>query len=184
MTDPGPEVGAFAVVRTGTAWSTQAIRRAQWAADALQGRWHHGLPPWDHVVVVSSVTPFLVVEAVPNGAREVRWNYQRNPHLWSTGRVKTSPDAALAARRYADAHIGYAWEDYAAIALHALRIPAPGLRAYIRSTGHMICSQLVDRCELDAGVHLFSDGRWEGYATPFDLADLILAGGTCDLRKR
>ncbi len=30
----------------------------------------------------------------------------------------------------------------------------------------MICSQLVDQSYQDAGVHLFSDGRWSGYVTP------------------
>ena len=37
----------------------------------------------------------------------------------------------------------------------------------------MICSQLVDYCYLMAGVHLFNDGRWPGYVTPEDLANVI-----------
>jgi hypothetical protein len=37
----------------------------------------------------------------------------------------------------------------------------------------MICSQLVDQCYQDAGVHLFADGRWPGDVTPADLYRLI-----------
>ena len=47
----------------------------------------------------------------------------------------------------------------------------------MRSTKHVIGSQLVDRAELDAGIHLFADHRKRGYVRPSDLADLILEIG-------
>ncbi|MFJ9567446.1 hypothetical protein ACIRQQ_46390 [Streptomyces fuscichromogenes] len=67
----------------------------------------------------------------------------------------------------------YCFADNAALATHGLHIPAPGLRTFVASTGHMICSQLVDRAYLDAHVHLFGDGRWEGYVTSMALYGLL-----------
>lgn len=117
-----------------------------------------------------------VTEVEPGGARSVPLSAARyGDTLWSTGRIPlTGTQRAaicLAARFYIG--VGYSWLDYVAIAGHRLRIPAPGLQSYIASTKHQICSQLVDQCYADAGVHLFSDGRWPGYVTPADLAAVI-----------
>jgi hypothetical protein len=80
---------------------------------------------------------------------------------------------AAAAARYGPtaAHrgVGYSFLDYDAIAAHRLHLPVPGLRAYIGSTGHLICSQLCDQAYADVGAHLYADGRWPGYVTPLDL---------------
>ncbi|MEU9124014.1 hypothetical protein AB0C96_29820 [Streptomyces sp. NPDC048506] len=72
-----------------------------------------------------------------------------------------------AATRYVG--VPYSFLDYLAIATHRFRVPVPGLRRYVASTRHMICSQLVDQCYQDAGVHLFADHRWPGYVTPLAL---------------
>ena len=69
----------------------------------------------------------------------------------------------------------YSWADYGALALHTLRIPAPGLKAYIAAGGHQICSQYTDAAYAANGVRLFDDGRWPGYCTPGDLADMLQA---------
>lgn len=76
-----------------------------------------------------------------------------------------------------DAAIGllgtpYSFADYASLALRRLHVPAPHLRAFIRSSGHMICSQLADRAASLGGWHLFDDGRWPGDVTPGDLYQL------------
>ncbi|MFD0528968.1 hypothetical protein ACFQ1I_21760 [Kitasatospora arboriphila] len=72
--------------------------------------------------------------------------------------------------------VPYSAADYFALGAHRLRLPVgPLIKGYVASSRHMICSQLVDQCYLDAGVHLFSDGRWPGYVTPADLAKLLLA---------
>lgn len=98
--------------------------------------------------------------------------------LWSAGLLDPTPaqrDAICAAARgYVTARTGYSFLDYAAIAAHRFHIPVPGLRRYIASTHRMICSQLVDQCWQDAGYRLFSDGRWPGYVSPFDLGQLLL----------
>jgi len=67
----------------------------------------------------------------------------------------------------------YSSLDYAALVTHRLHIPVPGLREYIATSDHMICSQLVDYVYMKAGVNLFTDNRWPGYVTPGDLANLI-----------
>lgn len=69
--------------------------------------------------------------------------------------------------------VPYSFLDYLALAARRFRLPVPWLRRYIESTGHMICSQLADRAYLDAGVHLFDDGRWPGYVTPMALANAL-----------
>jgi len=120
-----------------------------------------------------------VVQAEPGGAvASPLGGYGKI--VWSTGRIALTPAqrtaiCAAAMRCTSPRPVGYSWLDYLAIALHHLRVPAPGLRRYIGDTRHMICSQLVDQCYADAGVHLFADGRWPGYVTPADLAGLLEA---------
>jgi hypothetical protein len=97
--------------------------------------------------------------------------------LWSSGKIKLTDDQrrAIVAQALACKGIPYSAADYFALAAHRLHIPAPQLKDYISTSQHMICSQLVDWCYLNSGVHLFSDGRWVGYVTPADLAGLINA---------
>jgi hypothetical protein len=172
MTAPGD----FAVVCTGDRYS-RPIRAAQWANDVGKpgAPWFPPrMPTYDHAVICTGVHEdgtVMIVEAGPGGAKENRWHYQHRPHLWSTGRVQTSPGAAEEARYLIGT--GYSYADYAAIAAHRLGLRNRELRAYIRATGHLICSQLVDLAELLAGCHLFDDGRAEGYVDPMDLARLI-----------
>jgi hypothetical protein len=147
--------------------ASELIRIGEW----LNG---DGFHDYEHAAVVTGVHPLTIVEAKPSGAAEVPYRYEGRNIIWSTGTVEP-PDreAVVAAARH---YIGtpYSFLDYLALALHRLHIPAPGLRSDIASTGRMICSQLVDRCELHGGLHLFTDGRWPGYVTPAALADLLL----------
>jgi hypothetical protein len=140
------------------------------------GEWLNGegFHDYDHAAVVTGVDPLTIVEAEFHGAAEAPYHYFGDDTLWSTGLLEPPDRDAVvaAARRYIGT--GYSFLDYLALATHRLHIPAPGLRSYIQSTGHMICSQLVDRCELDGGLHLFTDGRWPGYVTPASLADMLL----------
>lgn len=69
----------------------------------------------------------------------------------------------------------YSVADYFALAAHRLHIPAPHLKRYVRSSGHMICSQLADAAAAEGGWHLFEDGRWPGDVTPGDLYRLYQA---------
>lgn len=165
-----PQPGDFCVVQTDTRL-TVLIE----TAEALSGG---GYTEFDHAVICSRVDSngnVWVVEAMPSGAEENSWHYASHVHLWSTGRVQTTSAAATAALKYVGTP--YSWLDYLAIAVHRWHIPFPGLKNFVADSRRMICSQLVDRAECDAGVHLFSDGRWPGYVRPSDLADLILTSG-------
>lgn len=96
--------------------------------------------------------------------------------LWSSGLIPlTQPQRdGIVAWAVAHEHTPYSVIGYLAIAAHGLRLPVPGLRDYISSHGHMLCSQLVDADYAANGVHLYDDGRWPGYVDPLMLADLLL----------
>jgi uncharacterized protein YycO len=120
-----------------------------------------------------------IVEAQPGGARIAPLSVN-DGGLWSTGLINlTSEERTLivsAGYEYAERRVGYSEADYFAIAAYKFKIGilVPGLKKYVGSSGHMICSQLVDQCYSDAGVELFDDKRWPGYVTPGDLADLLV----------
>jgi len=161
-----PRPGDFAVVDT----RRRTMRRVRLARALSRG----GFTMFDHAVICSRVRrdgTVYIVEALPAGARENLWHYDDHDHLWSTGVVKTSTKAGKAALRYVGAP--YSWLDYAALSAHTWHLWVPGLKHYVASGKHLLSSQLVDRAEQDAGVHLFSDRRWRGYVRPSDLAELI-----------
>ena len=119
------------------------------------------------------------IEAEPGGARAVTMRQFETPGqltLWSTGRIPLTDKqrSAICVAARGCLGVGYSWLDYAAIGLHSKHLPAPGLRGYIASTHHLICSQLCDQVYADAGVHLFNDNRWPGFVTPAALAARIL----------
>ena len=71
----------------------------------------------------------------------------------------------------------YSWLDYAAIAMAEWRIPGWRLvRGRVETSQRLICSALVDRAYLWAGIELFDDGRLVGDVTPWDLAEYANAG--------
>lgn len=65
----------------------------------------------------------------------------------------------------------YGYLDYLAIGMARL-MHVDTLERYVATTGHMICSQLVDEVYRRAGIDLFPD-RINGDVTPGDLARLI-----------
>jgi uncharacterized protein YycO len=160
-----PGVGDFAVCSSGgNAGKTIAF-----------GEWLCGdqFTQYQHAFIY--VGDGRIIEAAPDGCAE-RFRADHAVELWSTGIIELTDAQRRTIVAYARQYIGvgYSWADYVAIAAHRLQIPFPHLKAYIASTGHQICSQLVDQCYLDAGVHLFCDGRWPGMVTPADLAGLLL----------
>lgn len=172
MTAPQP--GDFAVVSVGgpPGWLIGLGER-------LNGSGASG--DYQHAFIYAGRSPGFgpghdIIQAEPAGAS---WA-ALTPHgktLWSTGKIPLTGPQRVAIVKAAIGYVGtpYSALDYLAIALHHWRIPIPHLKAYIAATGHMICSQLVDQCYADAGVHLFSDNRWPGYVTPADLAQLLEA---------
>jgi hypothetical protein len=118
-----------------------------------------------------------IVEAMPGGAIEVtpdaaylgpEFIWIRPAYRWHQGQ-----NAGVAAWEYI--HTPYSWLDYAAITAHHLHIPAPHLDDYIKTSKHMICSQLVDQALKDAGFHVFTDKRLSQDVTPAALYVGVLA---------
>ena len=165
MTDPQP--GDFCVVSVGG-----PVGALIGLGEKLNG---DAFTQYQHAFVY--IGDMLVVEAEAAGARTRKLTSFRDTGLalWSPGAVTLTQaqrdKICLAARGYLGTP--YGWLDYLAIAAHRFRLPLPGLRGYIARTRSMICSQLVDQCYADAGVHLFADGRWPGYVTPADLATIV-----------
>lgn len=133
-----------------------------------------GFSVYEHAFVY--VGDGQIVEAEPGGARLAGLDeYAGRPVAWSSGKVGLTDVQRAAVVAAARARVGtpYSALDYFAIAAHRFRLPVPGLRKFIASSGHLICSALVDRCFQDAGVQLFNDLRWNGYVTPAALYELI-----------
>lgn len=97
--------------------------------------------------------------------------------LWSSGLVDLTGTQRTGITSWVMARqdVRYGFLDYGALALHAAHLNPPGLRKFIESTGTMICSQYTDAAYLANSVHLFGDGRWQGYVKPGDLAGLLQA---------
>ncbi|MFE1174083.1 hypothetical protein [Streptomyces sp. NPDC058773] len=142
------------------------IRFGQW----LNG---DGFADYEHAFLV--LPDDRLLEAQPGGARIAPLTAYDGAHV-----LYVCPEGLTERRRTAlctaaTAYVGvpYSFLDYLAIAAHRFHLPLPGLRRYVASTRHMICSQLVDQVYQDAGVHLFADGRWPGYVTPMALYGLL-----------
>lgn len=135
------------------------IRFGQW----LNG---DGFADYEHAFVF--IGSGLLIEAEPGGARkaDIR-EYATDTIEWLRCPPEFGPAVAAAAITYPGTP--YSFLDYAAIAAHRVHIPYPQLKAYIASTGHMICSQLADAAAQAGGWHLFTDNRWVGSVTPGDL---------------
>ncbi|MEK2478803.1 MULTISPECIES: hypothetical protein [Streptomyces] len=139
------------------------------------GQWINGdgFADYEHTFLVLPGERLL--EAEPGGARiRPLSEYDGSDVLYVCPKQLTEQQReriCAAADRYVG--VPYSFLDYLAIATHRLHVPVPGLRRYVASSRHMICSQLVDQCYQDADVHLFSDGRWPGYVTPMALYTLL-----------
>jgi len=166
MTEPQP--GDFFVVQVKGIIGF-LIRLGQWLAGCGWSKYQHA-----GIYVGNG----KVVEAEPGGARIADLSeYDGRPIAWSTGLIPLTDWQRNLLVMYAEAEAllktPYSALDYFAIALHRFRIPVPGLRGYIKSSRHMICSQLVDWLYNEVHVKLFVDDRWDGYVTPADLGNLI-----------
>ena len=134
------------------------IRIGQW----LNG---DGFENYEHVFVLDEDE--YIVEARPGGAVRVKMCHSWAETLWIPCPDGLGIHVAIAAR----ALVGtpYSFLDYFAIAAHRLHIPSKRLREYVKSTKHMICSQLADVAAAAGGWRIFKDGRLPQDVTPGDL---------------
>ena len=133
-----------------------------------------GFEIWEHAFVLLPYNQIL--EAEPGGALIRPLHYE--DVYWCTGIWKMVPSklAALptfdlllnnAAEGLKD--IPYSFLDYVALLAHRLKIPVPGLKHFIQTSKHEICSQMCDDFYWRLGVEIFTDDRWPGYVTPGSL---------------
>ncbi|MFJ3950369.1 hypothetical protein SLV14_000582 [Streptomyces sp. Je 1-4] len=139
------------------------------------GQWINGdgFADYQHAFLV--LPDDRLLEAQPGGARIKPLSaYDGSSVLYVCPEGLTEQQrTALCAAATTYVGVPYSFLDYLAIAAHRFHLPLPGLRRYVASTRHMICSQLVDQVYQDAGIHLFADGRWSGYVTPMALYNLL-----------
>lgn len=127
-----------------------------------------------------------ILEAEPGGARIAHISeYEGRPLLvsdapvqvtmrnWEGGRQSWSENAlrqtvVVKARKLVGTP--YSALDYLALAALHLHLPSRWIRQRVESSGHLICSALVDRVYMNAGIHLFDDDRLPGDVLPADLA--------------
>lgn len=136
---------------------------------------------FEHAATVTAVHPgwVTVVEAWQGGARSHVYTeaemcgWVTSSDLYAEMHVTQAQRDIIVACAVAHIGVPYSAADYFAIAAHRFHLPVPGLEDYIKDCGHMICSQLVDHCALAAKVHLFTDGRWEGFVTPGNLGKRV-----------
>ncbi len=155
-----PVPGDFCVVATPgwQAWCIRVITRS----------------PVNHAFMLTETG--RIIEADPGGVREVDLaNYDGMYQVWSP--MDLSPTVRAAIIDHALDHVGdpYSWIDDACIGLADMfgwHVPS-WVRTRLARTDRLMCSQLVDTAYLEAGIHLFSDGRIPGDVAPSDLLLLI-----------
>lgn len=118
-----------------------------------------------------------IVEAQPGGA--VLSDATNYPDaIWSTMPLTDNDRASIAHWATQQIGIPYSWADIAALAFACYGISNRWVNQRIERMDRLICSQLVDKAYMLAGVHLFDDGRLTQSVTPGDLLTLITTHAT------
>lgn len=151
-----PKPGDFMLVAT-PGWQARGIRIVTHS-------------PVNHGVVLIDDTH--IIEADPSGARiNDLAVYDGMPQWWSVRDASDRQRSVIVAAAYS--HVGdpYSWIDDACIGLTdilGVHVP-PYVRERLGRSDRLMCSQLIDRCWFQAGIHLFDDGRLDGDVSPGDL---------------
>lgn len=134
------------------------------------GQWLNGDGFADYEHAVMALSNGDLIEAEPGGARiRSQSEYDGTNIIWSDWPLTDQQRADADREGRALEGTPYSALDYFAIAAKRLHIPIPGLRRYIKSRKHEMCSALVDLISELANIHLFQDHRWEGEVTPLSL---------------
>lgn len=157
--DAAPKTGDLFVV-SGRGWVGAAIRLF------TRSRWTHA------GVVVDD--DGKTVEAWSQGA--VRWHVEPG---YSLIRLPVDEDTRQAIAAAALKLLGtpYGKLDIIYLALLTSGIHFKWLREKVARTDHLICSQLADQACLDAGLHLFTDGRFPQQVSPGAIGELAAKHG-------
>lgn len=148
----------------------RVIRVLQWANN-------DGFEDFEHAFV--ALPGNMIIEAEPGGARIVPLRYGGVRWCEGIAGLLHAAPAEVAMAAQALRGVPYSWADYGALFAHRLHLPVPGLRGYVESSHHLICSQLADLLYQRLGAQIYDDNRWNGYVTPGSLyrRDLQLRKG-------
>ncbi|WP_040828895.1 hypothetical protein [Nocardia jiangxiensis] len=153
-----------------------------WLGQLLAGR----PSKWEHAFLIVDApdgsNTLAVLEAEPGGARltplSEYWDAKKG---WTCAFAypPTTADQQAAIDRLVPKLVGvpYSWLDYISLALLHLHIRPQWVVDRVAGSKGMICSQLVDYVYMQAGVHFFDDGRYEGDVMPSDLDYLARQNG-------
>lgn len=124
----------------------------------------------------------LCIDAKPGGASLGAMSaYDDVAHVWSTGLIPltTAQRSKIVSAGFSYIGVDYSFADYLALFAKRMHAWLPGLNAYVKSSKHMICSQLVAQCYDDAGVVLPTQPAhtFNGDVTPGDLYKVLLQHG-------
>lgn len=139
-------------------------------------QWFNGdRSKWTHVFVV--LHSGMIFEAQPGGARIIPLStYDHRETVFSSPELTQEQRDRIVAEATLLQGTPYSFADYAALFLQRVGLCRGITRTYVRSTGHMICSQAADEVYRRSGVQLFDDGRLPQDVTPGDLAYLFKLG--------
>ena len=160
-----PLMGDFGLVRI-NGDAGRLIRIGQWLN-------RNGFDNYEHAFLY--LGNGMIIEAEPGGARLNELTY--TDVMWSTGHISLTDQqrTRIALVGTGFEHVPYSALDYFALAALRTRMPfTKKLEGYVKTSKHMICSQLVDRAYNLAGVELFKDGRFDGEVTPGALEQRLL----------
>jgi hypothetical protein len=163
-----PRPGDIGLVTMGGA-SGRLIRLGQW----LNG---DGFENYEHAFVCTDETgpggKLMIVEAQPHGAVFRELHYAPDTVHWCTWLSQgLSPVDRAAISQAAIDCIGvpYSYLDYFSLVAKRLNVPDILLRDYVKSTDHLICSQLCAWAYYEAGCPIWPGQDWTGDDTPGDL---------------
>lgn len=133
---------------------------------------------WTHVFIYLGEGIYgndTIFAAQPGGARYDRLSEIKEV-AWLSMVVPTPAQFAIIKARCAHYNkTPYGYLNYLAIGLRRFfKVEWEWLYNYIKDAGVQICSQMADLIYNEAGIHLFSDGRWEGLVTPGSMANLAV----------
>lgn len=165
----------------GGTWPWSRIRQARKLirlAGGKQVRIPRGFPTHAFVVLPDN----RVFESQPGGAViSYMTRYATRPLLFAKMPLTAEQRALVVPLAMKYLGTPYSFLDYVYLGLWRLGVRPTWLRDAVKSSGHMICSQAVDKIMEEVGLNLFTDARLNQDVTPGDLFALFESKGWWDV---
>lgn len=145
-------------------------------AEFLDGK---GKSKYSHAFIITDdndLDSCRIIEAEPGGARVGYASEYGQPGIgWikSDWTLDSQQRDAIVTRATQLLKTPYSFLDYLSLAAVHFHVRPAFMLDYVKSTHHVICSQLVDAAYTTAGLLMFSDNRFPGDVTPADLEDVL-----------